>query len=420
MPSRCGCGINSDCPEPQRLLVTVRAVVYQTGMATIDPVELARALVRCPSVTPNDHGALNELEEKVAAIGFHCRRMPFTETGTDPVDNLYARWGDLDPVFCFAGHTDVVPPGDASEWSAPPFAAALKEGAVWGRGAADMKGAIAAFAAAAERVISKRPAGSIVLLITGDEEGPAINGTKKMLAAMKAAGERISHCIVGEPSSSETLGDMIKVGRRGSMNCWLTVYGAQGHVAYPHRAQNPIPALLKMLLALSEAPLDDGYDRFQPSSLQVTDIHVGNPAANVIPSKAAARFNIRFNPNWTGQSLEALLHARLDETAKAAGVRHEFAAVCSGEAFLTTDAAFLDLISKAIEDKTGRRPEHSTTGGTSDARFIKDFAPALEFGLVGKTIHKIDEFANVADILALTDIYESILDRYFSAFGGRS
>lgn len=394
-------------------------LVYQTGMAIIDPLELTRALIRKPSVTPKDEGALDLLEEKLKALGFRCLRMVFDEPGTDPVDNLYARWGSEEPVFCFAGHTDVVPAGDADDWSSPPFEPTDKDGAIYGRGAADMKGSIAAFAAAAERVIATGPKGSIAFLITGDEEGPAFNGTKKMLRRLDESGERISHCLVGEPSSSEMLGDMIKVGRRGSMNCWLTVFGTQGHVAYPARAKNPIPALLKKLLTLSETPLDDGYEKFQPSSLQITDIHVGNPASNVIPAKAAARFNVRFNPNWTGEKLEAYLRKTLDEAALAAGVRYELSAICSGGAFLTTDADFLDLVTRAIREKTGLEPDRSTTGGTSDARFIKEYAPVLEFGLVGKTIHKVDEHAAVSDILSLVDIYEDILIRYFEKFGER-
>ncbi|HNS85981.1 MAG TPA: succinyl-diaminopimelate desuccinylase [Parvularculaceae bacterium] len=387
-------------------------------MTNIDPVELTRALVKCPSVTPKDEGALDILSEKLRSIGFRCERMTFAEAGADPVQNLYARWGDGEPAFCFAGHTDVVPAGDPDDWATPPFEPTERNGDLYGRGVADMKGAIAAFAAAAERVISRKPTGSIIMLITGDEEGPAINGTRKVLDWMAGAGETISHCLVGEPSSSEALGDMIKVGRRGSMNCWLTVFGAQGHVAYPARANNPIPALLKKLLTLSERALDEGYDRFQPSSLQITDIHVGNPAANVIPARAAARFNIRFNPNWTGESLEAFLRNTLDAAAAAAGVRYELSAVCSGDAFLTTDEAFLNLISTAIKDRTGRTPDHSTTGGTSDARFIKNIAPVCEFGLVGRTIHKIDEHSPIADIASLANVYETILDRYFATFGG--
>lgn len=399
--------------------MTATALVYQNAMTIIDPIRLTCDLIRKASVTPKDDGALDVLEERMKAIGFRCVRLKFEEPGTDPVDNLYARWGAGEPAFCFAGHTDVVPAGDPDEWSAPPFDPTEKDGALYGRGAADMKGAIAAFAAAAERTIARKPKGSIVFLITGDEEGPAVNGTKKILRWMEERGERISHCLVGEPSSSETLGDMIKIGRRGSANCWLTVFGAQGHVAYPARAKNPIPALLKKLLTLSETPLDDGCEHFQPSSLQITDIHVGNPASNVIPAKAAARFNIRFNPNWTGESLEAYLRRTLDESAAAAGVRYELSVICSGDAFLTADDKFLNLVASAIRDKTGLDPDLSTSGGTSDARFIKGVAPVCEFGLVGKTIHKVDEYAPIADILALTEIYESILACYFEIYGVR-
>ncbi|MCB2097330.1 MAG: succinyl-diaminopimelate desuccinylase [Parvularculaceae bacterium] len=388
-------------------------------MAKIDPLEMTCALVRRPSVTPKDEGALDVLSERLASLGFRCERLTFQDPGTEAVDNLFARWGTAAPVFCFAGHTDVVPAGDVDEWLTPPFEPVEKNGILYGRGVADMKGAIAAFTAAAERSIAKKPDGSIVMLITGDEEGPAFNGTRKVLDWMRARGEEISHCLVGEPSSSEKLGDMIKVGRRGSLNCWLTVFGAQGHVAYPARAKNPIPALLKKLLTLSETPLDDGYEAFQPSSLQITDIHVGNPAANVIPSKAAARFNVRFNPNWTGESLERFLRAKLDEAAAATGVRYELSAICSGDAFLTTDETFLDLITGVITEKTGLHPERSTSGGTSDARFIKDKAPVCEFGLVGATIHKINEHSDIRDINALADIYEAILDRYFATTNRR-
>ncbi len=383
-------------------------------MTTFDPVELARAMIQRPSVTPRDEGALDTLETALDRLGFVCTRMAFAEDGGDPVDNLYARWGRGEPVFAYAGHTDVVPPGPLPDWTRPPFEARVEDGVLWGRGAADMKGGIAAFVAAAGRAITRGVNGSIVLIITGDEEGPAINGTRRVLDWMAATGERIDHCLVGEPSSNERLGDMIKVGRRGSMNCGLTVTGRQGHVAYPQRADNPIPPLLKMLLALTDPPLDAGYERFQPSSLQATDVHVGNPAANVIPARASARFNIRFNPNWTAASLEAELHRRI--AAAAPGAVYELTAACSGDAFLTTDAAFLSLIETAIRDKTGFTPERSTTGGTSDARFIKNIAPVCEFGLVGQSIHKIDEHASVADIEALVEIYALILERYFKAF----
>ena len=380
----------------------------------IDPVELARAMIRRPSVTPRDEGALDVLEAAITKLGFICTRMVFAEEGGDPIDNLYARWGREAPVFAYAGHTDVVPPGPLPDWTRPPFEAVIEDGVLWGRGAADMKGGIAAFAAAAERAIAKGVKGSIAFIITGDEEGPAINGTRRMLDWMAANGERIDHCLVGEPSSNERLGDMIKVGRRGSMNCTLSVLGKQGHAAYPQRADNPIPPLMKMLLALTEVPLDGGYEKFQPSSLQATDVHVGNPAANVIPARASARFNVRFNPAWNAVSLEAEIRRRLDKAAP--GARYELTAVCTGDAFLTTDTEFLTLIEDAIREKTGLSPERSTTGGTSDARFIKNIAPVCEFGLVGQSIHKIDEHAAVADIEALAGIYELILERYFSAY----
>ena len=388
-------------------------------MSEIDPLELARALIRRPSVTPADDGALDIDEAALAALGFSCTRLRFDDAGSAPVDNLYARHGAGAPNFCFAGHTDVVPPGDEASWSAPPFGAEVRDGLLWGRGAADMKSAIAAFIAAAGRFIERGGVapdwigGSISLLITGDEEGVAINGTRKVLAWLKERGERIDHCLIGEPSSAQALGDMIKVGRRGSINCVLTVRGRQGHVAYPDRAQNPIPALLRKLLALSEAPLDSGYPPFQPSVLQITDIHVGNPAHNVIPASASARFNIRFNPNWTGASVEAWLRKRLDAIAAETGAGYELKALASGEAFLTSDEGFLELIAACVEKRLGRRPEFSTSGGTSDGRFIKDAAPVAELGLVGQTIHQVDERVAVADILTLTDIYADILAAYF-------
>lgn len=387
-------------------------------MSPVDPIALARALIRRPSVTPADAGALDVLEDALKSLGFVCTRLRFEAPGTAPVDNLYARRGAARPNFCFAGHTDVVPPGRESAWRFPPFAAEIADGALWGRGAADMKGAIAAFVAAAARIFAAGgPAGSVSLLITGDEEGPAINGTRKVLGWLAARGEVIDHCIVGEPSSQERLGDMIKVGRRGSINCWLTVHGRQGHVAYPHRAKNPIPPLMRMLLALGETPLDGGYEGFQPSNLEVTELAVGNEAHNVIPAEARARFNIRFNPTWTGAALDRHLRARLDALASSEGISYSFETVVSGEAFLTTDENFIALVSDAVERRAGLRPVASTSGGTSDARFIKDAAPAIELGLPGGTIHQIDEHAAVADILALSDIYAEILRGYFRLEG---
>ncbi len=381
-------------------------------MSEIDPLETARALIRRPSVTPADEGALDVLEKTLGALGFRCTRLKFEE-----VDNLFAIFGEGAPHLCFAGHTDVVPPGDVSGWSAPPFDAVVNDGKLWGRGAADMKGAIAAFAAAVSRAIKKRTVkGSLSFLITGDEEGPAINGTRRMLAWLAEQQIVIDHCLVGEPSNPDAMGDMIKVGRRGSINCWLTVNGKQGHVAYPHRAQNPIPALLRKLLHLTETPLDEGYERFQPSNLEVTDIHIGNPAHNVIPEKATARFNIRFNPNWTGASIDAWLRAQIDTLAAAAGAQYTLETIVSGEAFLTTDMKFLSLIADCVEVETGRRPEYSTSGGTSDARFIKDYAPVVEFGLVGATMHQTDEHVAVSDIETLTDIYDAVIEGYFERF----
>ena len=381
-------------------------------MTTLDPIDLARALIRRPSVTPADEGALDVLEAALSALGFACTRLKFEE-----VDNLYARYGEGRPHLCFAGHTDVVPPGDEAAWADPPFEATLKNGRLWGRGAADMKGAVAAFAAATARALEQgKVTGALSFLITGDEEGPAINGTRKMLDWLREQEIELDHCLVGEPSNPETMGEMIKVGRRGSINCWLTVNGRQGHVAYPHRAENPIPALMRKLLHLCETPLDEGYERFQPSCLQVTDIHIGNPAHNVIPEKATARFNIRFNPNWTGASIEGWLRDQLNALAADLDVRYDLEAIVSGEAFLTTDQTFLTLLSDCVEAHTDRKPELSTSGGTSDARFIKDYAPVAEFGLVGATMHQTDENVAVADIETLTEIYERVIERYFSTF----
>ena len=385
-------------------------------MTNIDPIDLTRGLIKRQSVTPHDDGALDVLSGALTYLGFECTRLKFED-----VDNLFARYGTGAPHFCFAGHTDVVPPGDAALWSSPPFEAMLRDGQVWGRGAADMKSAIAAFVVATAKAIEKKAiTGSLSFLITGDEEGPAVNGTQKVLSWLRENDQVMDHCLVGEPTNPETIGDMIKVGRRGSINCWLTVTGKQGHVAYPHRAQNPIPALMRKLLTLSETPLDDGYERFQPSSLQVTDIHIGNPAHNVIPEKATARFNIRFNPTWTGASIEAWLRERLDGLAAEIDANYELVVAVSGEAFLTTDTDYLHVLADAVEAKTGRRPDMSTSGGTSDARFIKDYAPVAEFGLVGATMHQIDEHVAVSDIHLLTDVYLEVITRYFEKFGGGS
>ncbi len=379
----------------------------------LDPIVLARDLIRCPSVTPADGGAMAVLRRALESLGFACRSMPFGD-----IENLYARLGTLSPNLCFAGHTDVVPVGDAGAWARPPFEAAIEDGVLSGRGAVDMKSAIAAFVAALDRVLAKGPpAGSISLLITGDEEGLAEYGTKAVVAALAAEGEVIDHCVVGEPTSSAALGDMIKIGRRGSLGAILTVEGVQGHVAYPHRAANPMPVLVRMLARLQERVLDDGFEAFQPSNLEITTIDVGNPATNVIPGKAVARFNIRFNPNHTG----AVLAAWLEEEAAVAGEgfngRVTMETRINGEAFLTPRGAFTDVVARAVEAVTGRAPELSTTGGTSDARFIRALCPVIEFGLVGTTMHQVDERAPVAEIHALSAIYEQLIEGYFATFG---
>ncbi len=378
-------------------------------------VELARALIRCPSVTPRDEGALDVLQAALEKLGFTCHRLPFGE-GAARVDNLYARRGDAAPNFCFAGHTDVVPVGAREAWSVDPFGGEIRDGHVYGRGAADMKGAIAAFVAAAAR-LGERPsgavAGSISLLITGDEEGPATNGTVKVLDWLSARGERLDACLVGEPTNPGQLGDMVKIGRRGSLNAELVVDGTEGHSAYPHLADNPVHRLVRMLDAVTAETLDDGSEHFQPSSLQITSIDVGNEAANVIPARAVARLNVRFNDLHTGAGVEAWLRERFDRAVGEGGA-YALDIHLSGEAFLTAPGPFTDLVRDAIEAETGAAPELSTSGGTSDARFIKDHCPVAEFGLVGRTMHKNDERAAVADLDALSRIYESILDKYFS------
>jgi succinyl-diaminopimelate desuccinylase len=380
----------------------------------LDPVGLAADLIRRPSVTPADAGVLDVLAAALEGVGFTCTRLPFSEAGTPDIANLFAKVGEGGRHFCFAGHTDVVPAGDAGSWSVDPFGGVVRDGWLLGRGAADMKGAIACFAAAAGRFIARRSTdfgGSISLLITGDEEGPAINGTVKMLDWLQARGEKLDACVVGEPTNARELGDMIKVGRRGSMTGHLTVHGIGGHTAYPHLADNAAHRLVAMLSALTAAPLDAGTGHFQASTLQISTIDIGNPATNVIPAAARASFNIRFNDGWTGAGLDQWLRQTLD----AVGGRYDLDVRISGESFLTPPGAVAALIADAAEEVTGRRPEFSTTGGTSDARFINRFCPVAEFGLVGLTMHKADEAVPVADIEALTRIYLGVLERFFPA-----
>jgi len=378
----------------------------------IDAVDLTRELIRRPSVTPADAGAMTVVEQTLAALGFACRRMKFGE-----IENLYARYGTGRPNLCFAGHTDVVPVGDTGAWSKDAFAAEVVDGVLIGRGAVDMKSAIAAFAAAAARAIEAgQVKGSLSFLITGDEEGVATHGTKKVVEALKAEGEVIDHCIVGEPTSAETFGDMVKVGRRGSINVDIKVEGIQGHVAYPHRAANPVPVLLRLLSALQDRALDEGYPEFQPSNLEITQIDVPNTATNVIPGVARARLNIRFNPNHTGASLAAWISGEAENAAEGFRGYVTVTPQISGEAFLTEPGRFTEVVAAAVQDVSGAPPELSTTGGTSDARFIRALCPVVELGLVGKTMHQVDERAPVDEILKLQAVYERLIDRYFEAF----
>ena len=379
--------------------------------ALAHPLALAQALIRCESVTPADGGALDVLQGALQTLGFTCHRLPFEEPGTATVDNLYARRGEGRPNFCFAGHTDVVPTGALADWSREPFAAHVEDGVLYGRGASDMKGAIAAFVAAVARFgAAGTGAGSISLLITGDEEGPAINGTRKVLDWLAARGETLDVCLVGEPTNPEEIGEMVKIGRRGSLNGTLRVTGRQGHVAYPTLADNPLPRLVALLNALLALKLDEGTDHFQPSRLELTSIDVGNAATNVIPGTATARFNVRFNDRHTGASLEHTIRACLD----AVGEPYELATEVSGEAFLTPPGPLSTIIAEAVAAVTGRTPALSTTGGTSDARFIKDHCPVAEFGLLSRTMHRTDECVPVEALERLADIYLGILERYFA------
>ncbi len=385
-----------------------------------DPVALAQALIRCPSVTPEEGGALALLADILVRAGFEVHRPVFSQDGTPSVENLYAERGAARPCFVFAGHTDVVPPGDESAWSHPPFEGAIVDGRLYGRGAVDMKGGVAASIAAALRFVGEHPefVGSIAFLLTGDEEGPAVNGTVKLLEWAAEHGRHFDHCLLGEPTNPDMLGTMIKNGRRGSLTGHLTVHGTQGHVAYPHLADNPADGVIRLLAGLKVQPLDAGTAHFDASNLEVTTIDIGNRATNVIPAEARASFNIRFNDRWTPETLEVELRRRLD-TAAGNHIRYSLA-VPRGNAvaFLTEPGTFTQLVSDAVEQATGRRPALSTSGGTSDARFIKDYCPVLEFGLVGQTMHKIDEHAAVSDIRALSAIYENILARYFGAGAG--
>jgi len=384
---------------------------------TADPVAIARDLVRCRSVTPEEGGALAYLQEVLAKAGFAVHRATFAEPGTAPVENLYARIGSEQPNLVFAGHTDVVPPGDEAAWRHPPFAGEVAGEKLYGRGTVDMKGGIACFVAAALDHVAanggKPKKGSLSLLITGDEESVAVNGMVKLLQWAAERGEKFDHCILGEPSNVEVLGDTIKAGRRGSLNGTLIVSGRQGHVAYPDRADNPIRGLVHLIAAL-QAPLDEGSALFDPSHLEFTSVDVGNATVNLIPGEARGRFNIRYNDCHNQTALKMLIEQRV-QAAAAGRVHYSFDwQPSNADVFVTKPGPFTDLAVAAIAEVTGRRPKLSTSGGTSDARFIKDYCPVLEFGLVGQTMHQVDECAPVADLATLTAIYRRIIDRYFA------
>jgi succinyl-diaminopimelate desuccinylase len=383
---------------------------------TADPVAIARELVRCRSVTPEDGGALAYLQGVLVEAGFAVHRMTFAEPGTAPIENLYGRIGNEKPNLVFAGHTDVVPPGDEAAWRHPPFGGEIAGDRLYGRGAVDMKGGIACFVAAASDYLAanggKPKRGSISLLITGDEESIAVNGTIKLLQWAAERGEKFDHCVLGEPSNVDVLGDTIKAGRRGSLNGTLIVTGRQGHVAYPDRADNPIRGLVTLIAAL-QAPLDDGSAQFAPSNLEFTSIDVGNPTVNLIPAEARARFNIRYNDHHSQTALKMLLERRAHDAA-AGRVHYAFDwQPSNADVFVTKPGPFTDLAAAAIAEVTGRQPKLSTTGGTSDARFIKDYCPVLEFGLVGQTMHSVDECTPVADLVTLTAVYRRIIEKYF-------
>ena len=384
-------------------------------MQTINELQLAKELIRYPSITPIDAGVMKFLEKKLRKLGFKTKILEFKEKNTKPVKNLYARLGTKGPNFCYAGHLDVVPAGNLKDWTVNPFRPSIKKGHLIGRGANDMKSSIAAFVSAISIFIknNKKFNGSISLLITGDEEGVAINGTKKVVEYLKKRKEKIDFCLVGEPTNPNKLGEMIKIGRRGSMNGRLSVIGIQGHVAYPHRANNPSTALVQILKELKEIKFDKGTKNFQPTNLEVTKINIDNTADNVIPGLANATFNIRFNNKHSSNSIKTKINKILKKICHKNKSNYKIEYSVSGEAFLTKPNQTTYMIQDIIKKITKIKPELSTTGGTSDARFIRKIAPCLEFGLVGKTMHKVDEAVSLGDLKKLTLIYSNILKNYF-------
>ena len=379
-----------------------------------DPVDLACDLIRCQSITPADDGAMDVVEKALSALGFDCHRLTLGEEGDPPIENLYARLGTSGPNLCFAGHTDVVPPGNEADWTHPPFAAEIHDGILYGRGAVDMKGAIAAFIAAVGRVAASESDGrwmpdgfSLSLLITGDEEGPAFNGTRRVLDWLRDRGERIDACVVGEPTNTGRIGDAMKIGRRGSMSGFLSVEGPQAHAAYAKSEENALHRMIRLLHALTAEPIDAATDHFDPTSLQVVTVDVGNPTVNVVPPRITATINTRFNDRHSSDSLQALIVEKLN----AVDPNYEIRWHVSGENFLTEPGALTDLVASSVADVTGTRPAYSTSGGSSDARFIRHHCPVVEFGLNNATIHKVDEQSPVADIETLTAVYQALIGR---------
>ena len=377
-----------------------------------DPVNLTQELIKCQSVTPNDGGAIDLIQRALENLGFNCKQLKFSSEDSEEIINLYARYGKMTPNFCFAGHTDVVPIGNSESWKHNPFGGIIDNHFIYGRGASDMKGAIAAFISATDQLIYNTKGsfnGSISLLITGDEEGPAINGTKKVLSWLNEENESLDDCLVGEPTNPSRLGEMIKIGRRGSINIYLSVFGKQGHVAYPNLAENPIPKIIKILNILNNKSIDNGNEFFQPSNLEITSIDVDNNTTNLIPEKASAIFNIRFNNNQSSIDI----FNWVEKVCETVTSNYKLDFKTSGEAFLTPPGKLSDILSNVIKEELNIEPKLSTTGGTSDARFIKDFAPVVEFGLISKTMHQVDEKIKVKDILNLKNIYYETLKRYF-------
>lgn len=382
-----------------------------------DPVLLTQALIQCPSITPEEGGALNFLQSILEQMGFNCKRKVFSQTGSADVDNLYARLGEKKPNLCFAGHTDVVPPGDLSLWTFPPFSGKVHEGCLFGRGASDMKGAIGCFIAAISRISNLKKisnSGSLSLLITGDEEGPSVNGTVKMLRWLTEQGEKLDACLVGEPTNPNSLGDEIKIGRRGSLTGEILIHGRQGHSAYPHLAENPVPKLAHIIDCISNVMIDKGTPFFEPSNCQFTVLSVPNTAANVIPASARTLFNIRYNDLWSSNSIEDWLKLQLDAAAKQIDAKYSLHFSPSSEVFLMQKGPLVEGLCKAVTSVIDRVPSLTTGGGTSDARFIKDYCPVVEFGLTNRTIHQVNENVLLKDLDLLTDIYQRFILDFFA------